>query len=451
MRVLTLVVMLAVVLGGARAVEPAESPTALLERAHQAYRQGRFLEALEAARGAAQGAPRSRDALLARGTMAEFMGEFDEAARAYGDAIALAPNDPALHYALASLAVRLGDYDRALRELDTIFKSQPWPAQLLFRYAPVSVQKRLMATNRVLAQLVQLQVDILMEKGDLGAARQTAWRYAIVEPGRDYCGQSKGPAASGVSRDERFTRLRLATLAQPTAGDCIWWYGQYLTDDGYMRLGRLIVTEALKHGDSEERKQPGYRYVRSRLAGGRDVPKRAESLFLAARQRYLRDGDVDGAERLLDEALRVAPSFVRPYTMKARIAQDAGNPDDALQWLRRGLEADPDSWRALHNLGRSLLELERWEESERALVKAVQLFPEDMEGRLRLARALYAQGKFDRYAAETRNALQIARGWSRGSAVAGAATFLEKFERWGPGAAPPPAPDVEPLLGYGQD
>ena len=218
-----------------------------------------------------------------------------------------------------------------------------------------------------------------------------------------------------------------------------------------MRLGRLIVTEALKHGDSEERKQPGYRYVRSRLAGGREVPKRAESLFLAARQRYLRDGDVDGAERLLDEALRVAPSFVRPYTMKARIAQDAGNPDDALEWLRRGLEADPDSWRALHNLGRSLLELERWEESERALVKAVQLFPEDMEGRLRLARALYAQGKFDRYAAETRNALQIARGWSRGSAVAGAATFLEKFERWGPGAAPPPAPDVEPLLGYGQD
>ena len=84
-------------------------------------------------------------------------------------------------------------------------------------------------------------------------------------------------------------------------------------------------------------------------------------------------------------------------------------------------------------------------------MKAVQLFPEDMEGRLRLARALYAQGKFDRYAAETRNALQIARGWSRGSAVAGAATFLEKFERWGPGAAPPPAPDVEPLLGYGQD
>src|SRR5260370_34240701 len=215
MRALTLVVMLALVLGGARDVEPAESPAVLLERAHQAYRQGRCPDRPDAAGRAAQGAPRSRDALLARGPMAEFMGELDEAARAYGDAVALAPNDPALHYALASLAVRLGDYDRALRELDTIFKSQAWPAQLLFRYAPASVQKRLMATNRVLAQLVQLRVDILMEKGDLGAARQPAWRYAIVEPGRDSCGQSKGPPPPGVSPAERLPRPRLATLARP--------------------------------------------------------------------------------------------------------------------------------------------------------------------------------------------------------------------------------------------
>src|SRR5258708_8835433 len=99
--------MLALVLGGARDVEPAESPAVLLERAHQAYRQGRFPDALEAARGAAQGAPRSRDALLARGTMAEFMGEFDEAARAYGDSIALPPIVPALHLPTPTLPLPL--------------------------------------------------------------------------------------------------------------------------------------------------------------------------------------------------------------------------------------------------------------------------------------------------------------------------------------------------------
>jgi hypothetical protein len=35
--------------------------------------------------------------------------------------------------------------------------------------------------------------------------------------------------------------------------------------------------------------------------------------------------------------------------------------------------------------------------------------------------------------------------------VKDAATFLERFERWGPGRALPPAPDPRMLLGWNYD
>src|ERR671923_725389 len=285
----------------ARAQQPpptlGESPAALIERARAAYTQGRYHDALATARRAAEAAPRSVIAQLARGGMAEFMGEFDEAAQAYAQAQALAPNDNATRYRMASFATRVGDYDRALRELDAILATQPKAAQLFFRWAPPFVQKPLLKRTPALEQFVELQIDILMEKGDLAGARRLAYRHAIVEPGRDYCAEANVKKTGHGSADEVFRAFRLAALGQPAAADCIWWYGQWLTDEGYMRLGRLMVEEGTRVTGAEANKAAGARYVRIRL-GAKPVSKRAESLFLVARQRLLRDGDHEGAARL---------------------------------------------------------------------------------------------------------------------------------------------------------
>lgn len=427
----------------------AESPAKQTERAHVAYRAGRYQEALEAARAAAQGAPGALDAVMLHADLAEFLGEFDEAGRAYAQAQALAPKDMLVHYRVAIYAVRIGDYDRAVRELDAILALQPDELQLLYRYAPTAVQKILLRQYRLLDQLTQVKIDVLMEKDDLAAARALASGYGIVEAGRDYCGEARTLQTQAGKGDDVFRAFRLAALGQPGAADCIWWYGQWLTDEGYMRLGRLMVEEGSRVTGSDANKASGARYVRIRL-GAKPVPKRAESLFLVARQRFLRDGDHEGAARLFDEAIRIAPQFTRPYNYRALIAWERGNTDGAIGWLERAIAADPNAWRSHRNLGQLQATLERWPESEKSLKTTVELFDDDAGARLAYARVLYALGRHDEYLQHTRRALGFAGGRAP-EEVKDVATFLARFERWGPGPALPPAPDPRLLLGWNYD
>jgi len=401
------------------------------------------------ARRAANAAPTSVRAQTTRASMAEFMGEFDEARTFYDRAAALAPDDAELIYRTASLAVRVGDYDRALAKLDRLLALHPRHVRWLFQWAPTSMQPALLRDHPSLEHIVQLKLDVLTEKGDLAQARQLARAYGIVKPGVNYCGEAQAKSRAGAEREETFKAFRLAALGQPEAADCIWWYGQWLSDEGYVRLGRLMVIEGTRATPSAANKESGARYLKIRLGGNREVPKRAEQLFLIARQRYLRDGDIDGATRLFDETLRLAPTFARPYSYRAAIAAELGDRESALTWLQRGLQVDPDSWRTHRNLGRLLSDLERYPEAEMHLRKTVELFGDDAGGRLALARVLYAQGKYDDFAKEARTALAF---YATGKvSVPEVKDFLVKFERWGPGAVLPPTPDPRTILGWNYD
>jgi tetratricopeptide (TPR) repeat protein len=439
---------LVLVLVAATWARPAPTVISDLDRAQQAFAAGRYLEALAWARRAAEAAPSSLPALLGRAGMAEFMGELDEAATVYARAASLAPDDANVLYATASFAVRVGDYDQALAKLDRVLAMHPRHARWLFDWGPGLIQPVLLKLYPSLVHIAQVKIDILMEKDDLTRARALARAYAIVTSGRDYCSEARRRGAEG-DREELFQAFRLAALAQPDAADCIWWYGQWLTDEGYVRLGRLMVLESVRATPSESNRQSGLNYLRVRLGGDQVVPKRAEQLFLVARQRFLRDDDVAGATRLFEEAMRLAPGFARPYHYRATIARDAGDPQAAIDWLRRGLQADPESWRTHRNLGRLLDQLERPAEAEPHLRTATRLFDDDGGARLVLGRVLYAQGKYDEYAKETRAAITLFGRWNQ--QVPQARAFLSRFERWGPGAALPPTPDPPVIMGWNHD
>lgn len=415
-----------------------------------AFRAGRYAEALALARRAADASPTSTQALIARAAMAEFMGEFDEAKSYYDRVAAMIPDDPEIVYRQASYALRVGEYDRALAQLDRLLALHPRRVRWLFQYAPTRFQARLLRENPSLANLVQVKLDILMEKGRLEQARGMAKAYAIVEPGQDYCGQARSLSRDpDRDREEVFRAFRLATLGQPDAADCIWWYGQWLSDEGYVRLGRLMVLEGARVTGSATNKEGAARYVRIRLGGSRDVPKRVEQLFLIARQRYLRDGDIEGAARLFDECIRLAPGFARPYSYRAMMAVDLGDRQEALAWLQKGLRADGDSWRTHRNLGKLLSDMERYPEAELHLRRTVELFGDDAGGRLALARVLYAEGKYDDFVKETRAAVTFLANFK--GLIPEVRDFLAKFDRWGPGAALPPAPDPHVVIGWNYD
>lgn len=449
-RAAAVAITLTLCLASADAAPERPAPTGTdLDRAQAAFQAGRYTEALGLARRAANSAPTSVRAQTTRASMAEFMGEFDEARTFYDRAAALAPDDAELIYRTASFAVRVGDYDRALAKLDRLLALHPAHVRWLFQWAPTSMQPALLHDHPSLEHIVQIKLDVLTEKGDLAQARQLARSYGIVKPGENYCGEAQAKSRAGAEREETFKAFRLAALGQPEAADCIWWYGQWLSDEGYVRLGRLMVIEGTRATPSAANKESGARYLKIRLGGNREVPKRAEQLFLIARQRYLRDGDIDGATRLFDETLRLAPTFARPYSYRAAIAAELGDRESALTWLQRGLQVDPDSWRTHRNLGRLLSDLERYPEAEMHLRKTVELFGDDAGGRLALARVLYAQGKYDDFAKEARAALAF---YATGKvAVPEVKDFLVKFERWGPGVVLPPAPDPRTLLGWNYD
>lgn len=426
----------------------AVDPQSALARAQEAFAAGRYAEALAEARRAAEVAPTSLTAITARAAMAEFMGEFDEAQAAYTKAATLAPDDPGLLYRRASFAVRTGDYDAALQLLDRLFLAHPRRARWLFTWAPRMLQPWTLKAYPSLEHLVQVRIDILMEKGDLQQARAMA-RGAGLTRGEEATCAGARRHASGESSEQTFTAFRLAALGDPDAADCVWWYGQWLTDEGYARLARLMVEEAARVTPSQGNRDSAARYLRIRLGGGKEIPKRAEQLFQIAAQRYRRDGDVGGARRLFEEAIRLAPQFVRPHSYLARMALDEGDEAGAVGWLERAAAADPDSWRTRRNLGQLLERLERYPAAEAQLRRTVELFGDDVGGRLSLARVLYAQGKYEDYVDHTRVALNFAASFHENLPEVRA--FVTKFERWGPGAALPPAPDPQLILGWNHD
>jgi len=194
----------------------------------------------------------------------------------------------------------------------------------------------------------------------------------------------------------------------------------------------------------------GERYLKIRLIDGRQISKRAEQLAIIGRQRYLRERDAAGATQLLEEAIRLEPTFPRPHLHLARIAWDRKEHASALSWLERALQVDPEHWRAHRNLAQVLVGLGRFADAEPRLRRALDLFADDPGAHLMLARALYAQGKYEEYVKETRAALQLTSTWSK-QQFPEVRDFLAKHEAGDEPAGLPPAPDPRILMGWNQD
>jgi len=112
-------------------------------------------------------------------------------------------------------------------------------------------------------------------------------------------------------------------------------------------------------------------------------------------QRALSKPDVSAAKRSLNAAVGRAPHFTAAWNQLGTIAYQEAQYADAEAYFRRALEAEPEAFEPLVNLGGVLLNLERPAEALEYNRQAVTMRPGDSLANSQLGMSELAAGKLD--------------------------------------------------------
>lgn len=87
---------------------------------------------------------------------------------------------------------------------------------------------------------------------------------------------------------------------------------------------------------------------------------------------YHKKGEKYTAEIYFDKALTIAPDYISPRTYIIQIAIDDGNTERALELVDQALQSN-EIWYFYYLKGKSLYELERYDEARQTIMKAIDL------------------------------------------------------------------------------
>ncbi|MDZ4796753.1 MAG: tetratricopeptide repeat protein [Bryobacteraceae bacterium] len=124
------------------------------------------------------------------------------------------------------------------------------------------------------------------------------------------------------------------------------------------------------------------------------IPERAKREYEEA-QRCLAKRDIAGAIERLDRAVEIAPSYAAAWNNLGTIAYQTQRFPDAERNFRRALEADPDSYEPLVNLGGVLINNSNLEEAWKYNVYAVLRRPGDALAQAQLGMTYLGLNKLD--------------------------------------------------------
>ncbi len=107
-------------------------------------------------------------------------------------------------------------------------------------------------------------------------------------------------------------------------------------------------------------------------------------------------GDVFGALRIYEEILKVYPQYLKAWYNRAVILEQyVSDKPQALWCYDQALKIDPNSVDILHNKAKLLAEMHRYEDSEKAYIRVLQVKPNYLKSLMGLAAVYVNQGKFD--------------------------------------------------------
>ena len=125
------------------------------------------------------------------------------------------------------------------------------------------------------------------------------------------------------------------------------------------------------------------------------IPDAARQKFFDA-QKDLSRRDVERATARLKEAVQLAPKYAQAWNSLGVIAYQRKDFEQAEQYFRKGLEADPANWTPAVNLGGALLNLNRPKEALEYNRLAVKNRPNDALANSQLGITYYQLGQMDK-------------------------------------------------------
>lgn len=136
------------------------------------------------------------------------------------------------------------------------------------------------------------------------------------------------------------------------------------------RKGRVAI-RIDTHGDTLNRDSAA-----TVSAGELKIPDRARREYQAASRRLARR-DFEGAIACLQRAVEIEPRFAAAWNHLGTIAYQTRRYADAERFFRKGIEADPEAWEPVVNLGGVLIELKNLDEAWKVNANAVLRRPGD--------------------------------------------------------------------------
>ncbi|HEX4229549.1 MAG TPA: tetratricopeptide repeat protein [Bryobacteraceae bacterium] len=124
------------------------------------------------------------------------------------------------------------------------------------------------------------------------------------------------------------------------------------------------------------------------------IPKEAQREYVDA-ESALRRRDVATAVEHLKRAVELAPRFSAAWNYLGTIAYQTGKFSEAEGYFRKGLDADPEAYAPLVNLGGVLLNLSKWDEALEYNRRAVVKSPNDALANSQLGMAYFYMGHLD--------------------------------------------------------
>jgi tetratricopeptide (TPR) repeat protein len=306
---------------------------------------------LDIAALAAQTPARESDREFDRGLQLQRKGDLEGAKRSYEAALKLSPGriDALSNVGLVYAGLR--QYNRAVRSFEKALTIAPGQPAVVFNLGLTYLQAGQNENAwRTLTSLVETQNDNFMARHYLGVS--------LLKLGRIQEGMSE---------------LEAVASAHPEDLDAAYTLGSAYIARQQLEKARQLIETAISRHDTAE----------SHLIAG--------SYYLAAQNYRQAVLELRRAQELNPALPELGRSLGGAYAM-------TGSQEMAVQLFQANLQKNPDDFDTLAFLGWLYLEAERLDDAEKALNKAHEIRPLDLEVMFQLARIARGRGQFEQAA-----------------------------------------------------